>query len=211
MDLKYLVIEGNIGAGKTTLSEKIAQDFNAKLILEQFTDNPFLPKFYSNPEKYSFPLEMSFLAERYEQLKRDLENRDLFKTFALADYYFMKSLIFSQSTLSEEEYKLYRQIFNIIYKTLPKPDLYVYLHLSVDNLMKNISKRGRGYEQSIRPDYLQKIQNSYFTYFKQLSDIKCIVIDTNNIDFVNSEEDYNKIKEVIFERDYEYGMNRVIL
>lgn len=211
MDFRYIVIEGNIGAGKTTLSTKLAEEYNAKLILEQYADNPFLPKFYSNPEKYSFPLEMSFLAERYEQLRNELEDRDLFKSFALADYYFMKSLIFSQSTLTEDEYQLYRQIFNIIYKTLPKPDLYIYLHVNVENLISNIKKRGRDYEQSISADYLKNIQDSYFSYFKQLNDIKCVVIDTNNIDFVNSASDYEKIKDIIFNRKYEPGINRVVI
>ena len=126
----YVVIEGNIGAGKTTLAKRIAEDFNAQLILEQFADNPFLPKFYNDPAKYSFPLELSFLANRYKQLKEELGPQDLFKSFTVADYYFMKSLVFAASTLEGDEYNLYRQIFYIIYGTLPKPDIYVYLHPS---------------------------------------------------------------------------------
>ena len=128
----YVVIEGNIGAGKTTLASRIAEQFNAHLILEHFGDNPFLPKFYNDPEKYSFPLELSFLASRYKQLKDELVPQDLFKSFTVADYYFMKSLVFAASTLAEDEYNLYRQIFYIIYGSLPKPDIYVYLHLNPD-------------------------------------------------------------------------------
>lgn len=138
MDINFLVIEGNIGAGKTTLSTMISQKYNAKLILEQFSDNPFLPKFYKDPDKYSFPLEMSFMAERYNQLKKQVADQDLFKNFTVADYYFMKSLIFSKSTLQEDEYSLYRKFFDIIYQNIPKPSLYVYLHLSTERDRKSV-------------------------------------------------------------------------
>jgi deoxyadenosine/deoxycytidine kinase len=150
MDYNFIVIEGNIGAGKTTLSHKISEDHNAKLILEQFAENPFLPKFYKDPEKYSFPLEMSFLADRYNQLKKELSERDLFKSFTISDYYFMKSLIFSKQTLQDDEYTLYRQFFHIIYNSLPKPDLYVYLHSDVDKLLSNIKKRGESMSKRLR-------------------------------------------------------------
>lgn len=211
MDYKFIIIEGNIGAGKTSLSHKIAEEYNAKLILEQFADNPFLPKFYEDQEKYSFPLEMSFLADRYNQLKKELNERDLFKSFTIADYYFMKSLIFSKQTLQDDEYNLYRQFFHIIYNSLPKPDLYVYIHSSVDKLLSNIKNRGREYEQDITADYLLKIQESYFEFFKQQQDLSFLVIDTNNLDFVNNEEDYNKISETIFRCECKKGLNRVIL
>ena len=141
MNYKFIVIEGLIGAGKTTLSKKIAERYNAKLILEQFADNPFLPKFYKEPEKYSFQLELSFLAERYHQLKKELITGDLFKNFLISDYYFTKSLIFAKSTLAEDEYHLFRNLFNIILSTLPNPDLYVYLHLKPENALKNIQKK----------------------------------------------------------------------
>ena len=153
----YVVIEGNIGAGKTTLATRISEQFNARLILERFADNPFLPKFYDDPEKYSFPLELSFLASRYKQLKEELVPQDLFKSFTVADYYFMKSLVFASSTLKGDEYNLYRQIYHIIYSSLPKPDIYVYLHLTTENLLRNIKKRGRNYEKTITAEYLQKI------------------------------------------------------
>ncbi|MBE9467291.1 MAG: deoxynucleoside kinase [Bacteroidetes bacterium] len=211
MNYDYIIIEGNIGAGKTSLTKMFAEQFNAKLILEQFADNPFLPKFYENPDRYSFPLELSFLADRYNQLKKDLSHRDLFKSFTISDYYFMKSLIFSKSTLQDDEYNLYRQIFDIIYNQLPKPDLYVYLHLTTDNLMKNIKKRGRDYEQNITEDYLRKIQNSYFEYFKQQKDFRILILDTNNVDFVNNKEDYKLIIDAIFDNEYKIGTNRLVL
>lgn len=210
MDLRYLVIEGNIGAGKTSLCHKIAEERHAKLILEQFADNPFLPKFYENPDRYSFPLELSFLADRYNQLKRNLESFDLFNELIIADYFFMKSLIFSSSTLQEDEYKLYRQLFDIIYSSLPKPDLYVYLHKSVDNLIKNIKLRGREYEQNISSEYLKSIENGYFSFFKQQNNIKILLIDTNMIDFVNNEEHYRMLVSAIFERKFTEGINRIV-
>ena len=212
MDRSFIVIEGNIGAGKTTLAKKIAKDYNAKLIPEDFAENPFLPKFYKNPEKYSFPLELSFLADRFHQLNKDLRNRDLFKSFVVSDYYFTKSLIFARNTLSDDEYGLYRRIFNIIYTSLPKPDLYVYLYLDVNNLIKNIKRRGRDYERDIKPEYLDKIQKGYFEYMKQhREDYKFLVIDTNKIDFVNENSHYERIRDVIFNNEYEIGINRVIL
>ncbi len=207
----YLVIEGNIGAGKTTLATRIAEQFNARLILEQFADNPFLPKFYSDPEKYSFPLELSFLASRYKQLNEELKYHDLFKTFTVADYYFMKSLVFASSTLKGDEYNLYRQIFYIIYSSLPKPDIYVYLHIRTGRLLENIKNRGREYELTITEEYLQKIQDSYFTFFKQNPENRYLIIDINNLDFVINADHYNKIISTIFSADYANGLNMVIL
>jgi deoxyguanosine kinase len=207
----YVVIEGNIGAGKTTLASRIADQFNAHLILEKFADNPFLPKFYNDPGKYSFPLELSFLASRYKQLKEELVPQDLFKSFSVADYYFMKSLVFAASTLTGDEYSLYRQIFYIIYGSLPKPDIYVYLHLNAERLMENIKKRGRNYEKSITKDYLQKIQDSYFAFFKQDPENKYLVIDINDIDFVANEKHYSKIIDTIFFDNYPPGINKIIL
>jgi len=207
----YVVIEGNIGAGKTTLASRIADQFNARLILEHFADNPFLPKFYKEPDKYSFPLELSFLASRYKQLQEELVPQDLFKSFSVADYYFMKSLVFAASTLTGDEYNLYRQIFYIIYGSLPKPDIYVYLHLNPDRLIQNIEKRGRNYEKSITKEYLQKIQDSYFSFFKQNPENKYLVIDVNDIDFVKNKSHYNKIIDTIFYNNYPVGLNKVIL
>jgi deoxyguanosine kinase len=207
----YVVIEGNIGAGKTTLAHKIADQFNARLILERFADNPFLPKFYKEPDKYSFPLELSFLADRYKQLKEELVSQDLFKTFTVADYYFMKSLVFASSTLTGDEYNLYRQIFYIIYGSLPKPDIYVYLHLKPEKLLQNIEKRGRAYEQSISREYLKKIEESYFSFFRQNPDNRYLIIDINEIDFVGNIDHYTRVIDTIFYDDYPSGVNRVIL
>lgn len=213
MEIKYnyVVIEGNIGAGKTTLATRISEQFNARLILEHYADNPFLPKFYDNPEKYSFPLELSFLASRYKQLKEELTPQDLFKTFTVADYYFMKSLVFASSTLRGDEYNLYRTIFYIIYGSLPKPDIFVYLHLSPERLLNNIRKRGREYEKTISREYLQKIQESYFTFFRQNPENKYLVIDINAADFVEDESQYKKVVDTIFGGDYSAGLNMVIL
>ena len=172
MDIRYLVIEGNIGAGKTSLSKLIAERKKGKLFLEQYAENPFLPKFYENPERYSFPLELSFLADRYNQLKNNLSSFDLFNELIVSDYFFMKSLIFSAHTLQEDEYRLYRQLFDIIYSTLPKPDLYIYLHKNIDLLLKNISKRGREYEKNISAEYLKGIETGYFNFFKQQKHLK---------------------------------------
>jgi len=207
----YVVIEGNIGAGKTTLATRISEQFSARLILEHFADNPFLPKFYENPEKYSFPLELSFLASRYKQLKEELAPQDLFKSFTVADYYFMKSLVFASSTLQGDEYSLYRTIFYIIYGSLPKPDIFVYLHLNPERLLNNIKRRGRDYEKTITREYLQKIQDSYFTFFRQNPENKYLVIDISEIDFVANKDHYKKVIETIFSKDYPSGLNMVIL
>jgi len=210
MDYKFIVIEGLIGAGKTSLSKMIAEKFNSKLILEQFADNPFLPKFYNNPDKYSFQLELSFLAERYQQLKDELSQGDLFSDFILSDYYFTKSLIFAKSTLQNDEYNLFRNLFNIIHRSMPKPDLYVYLHLETENALNNIKKRDRDYEQSITSSYLDSIRKNYFEYFKEEQNIKFLIIDTNGIDFVNNKADFEQIIKIIFDTNYKKGINRII-
>jgi len=149
---QFIAIEGNIGAGKTSLAKLIAEKCNAKLILEEFEDNSFLPKFYKDPERFAFPLELSFLAERFQQLKDKLASKDMFKTFTIADYFINKSLIFSRKTLQTDEFKLYNTLFEIINQSLIKPDLLVYLYANVDTLQSNIKKRGRDYEQEIKDE-----------------------------------------------------------
>jgi len=211
MSIDYLVIEGNIGAGKTTLATMLSADLNSKLILEGFSDNPFLPKFYSDPVKYSFPLELSFLAERYSQLKTDLASRDLFHELTIMDYYFMKSLIFAQNTLATDEYNLYRKFFDIIYERLPRPDLYVYLHLPENLLIENIHRRGREYEQSIEMSYLRTIREGYFNFFSQQTDFPVLIIDTSTVDFVKNDADYQLIKNLILNKKYPNGINREII
>jgi len=211
MSLNYLVIEGNIGAGKTTLAQMISEKYQTKLVLEQFADNPFLPKFYENQQQYSFPLEMAFLAERYNQLNRELSHFDLFSPFTVSDYYFMKSLIFAQNTLQPDEFNLYRQFFTIIYDKMPKPDLYVYLHKDADLLLKNIADRGRNYETFITKDYLEKITQGYFGYFRQQTDFPILIVDTNGIDFVNKPADFEKMLLPIFNKQYSKGVTRILL
>jgi len=186
----YIAFEGNIGAGKTTLTTKIAQDFNAKTVLERFADNPFLPKFYEDQNRYAFPLEMSFLADRYKQLSDDLAQFDLFKDFIVADYHIFKSLIFAKITLAEDEYRLYRTLFDIVYREMPKPDLYIYLYQNTERLLENIKKRGRSYEQNIPADYLDKINNGYLDYIKSQTDLNVLIIDVSERDFVENQEDY---------------------
>lgn len=193
----YIAIEGNIGAGKTTLTTKIAEDFNAKTVLERFADNPFLPKFYEDQARYAFPLEMSFLADRYQQIADDLAQFDLFKDFIIADYHIFKSLIFAKVTLTEDEYRLYRKLFEIIYKEMPKPDLYVYLYQNTDRLLENIRNRGRSYEQEIPADYLDKINRGYLDYIKSQTDLNILIIDVSERDFVKKQEDYVFILEQI--------------
>ncbi len=186
----YVAFEGNIGAGKTTLATKIAEDFNAKSVLERFADNPFLPKFYKDQNRYAFPLEMSFLADRYKQLSDDLSQFDLFKDFVVADYHIFKSLIFAKITLADDEYRLYSNLFNIIYKEMPKPDLYVYLYQNSERLLQNIKKRGRSYEQEIPAEYLDKINTGYLDYIKSQTDLNILIIDVSDRDFVKNHEDY---------------------
>ena len=193
----YIAIEGNIGAGKTTLVTKIAQDFNAKTVLERFADNPFLPKFYEDQNRYAFSLEMSFLADRFQQISDDLAQFDLFKDFIIADYHIFKSLIFAKVTLSDDEYRLYRKLFDIIYKEMPKPDLYIYLYQNTDRLLENIKQRGRSYEQEIPAEYLQKINRGYLDYIKSQNDLNILIIDVSDRDFIKNQEDYAFILEEI--------------
>ena len=195
----YIAIEGNIGAGKTSLAKLLSDQFNAKVVLERFADNPFLPKFYEDKERYAFPLEMSFLADRYQQLSDDLAQFDLFKNFIVSDYYIFKSLIFAQVTLSKDEYFLYRKMFDLMYKEITKPDLYVYLYQNTDRLLKNIKKRGRDYEQNIEKDYLKKIQEGYSNFIKTEQDLNVLTIDVSELDFVNNENDYFAIIQQINE------------
>lgn len=189
----YIVIEGNIGAGKTSLVEMISQEFNAKPILERFKDNPFLPKFYKEPERYAFPLEMSFLADRYQQLLDDIGQYDLFKDFMIADYDRYKSLIFSQVTLQEEEFVLYKRLHEMMYRDIPQPDLYVYLYQNTERLLSNIKKRGRSYEKDISPDYLEKINQGYLDFIKSQHQLNVKIIDISDLDFVKNREDYLQI------------------
>ena len=208
MKINYLVIEGNIGAGKTTLAKIIANDFKGQTMLEGFADNPFLPKFYKDQNKYAFPLEMSFLADRYNQLT---QNPKLHDSLWVSDYYFSKSLIFAQNTLSDDEFKLYQRFFNIIYDKIPKPDLFVYLHQDVKNLLQNIQNRGREYEQEIDSSYLEKISDSYFKFINQQHDFPILFIDISNIDFISNKKHFKQLIGIIFDNDFQPGITRVLI
>jgi len=208
MKYNFIAIEGNIGAGKTSLATRISQEYNGKLILEQFEDNAFLPKFYENAAKYAFPLELSFLASRYQQLKDQLTHQDLFRSFTIADYFIHKSMIFAGKTLEGDELALYTRLFKIIEASLPRPDLLVYLYLNIDYLKSNIRKRGRPYEQNIDFNYLEKIHAGYIEFLRQQQNMRILIIDTNRVDFVNSREDYGKMVALIGS-EYETGITRV--
>ena len=202
----YIVIEGNIGAGKTSFASMLSEDCNARLILEQFEENSFLPKFYEDQARYAFPLELSFLADRYQQLKTHFSTPDMFKTFTVADYFIFKSLIFASKNLETLEFGLYSKLFSIVSSVVPKPDMIVYLYLSLENLKKNIEKRGRPYEQNIQFDYLEKIQQGYLEYLRQQSDLRVLVIDTNGMDFIARPSDYLWLKGLTMQ-EYPLGMH----
>ncbi len=201
----YIAIEGNIGAGKTSLVNKMAEDFSGRLILEQFSDNPFLPKFYEDPKKHAFPLEMSFLAERFQQLSDQLPHSDLFSSFTISDYFVLKSLIFAQVNLEQDEYELYKRVFHLIYRQIPKPDLLVYLHRPTEVLLQNIQQRGRHYEHDIEERYLNEIQESYFNYLKQEKELRILILEVGDADFLESNEKYKTITAQI-EREYPVGI-----
>ncbi|MFM8432043.1 MAG: deoxynucleoside kinase [Bacteroidota bacterium] len=205
---EYVVIEGNIGTGKTSLATRLAEESGARLVLERFADNPFLPKFYENQSRFAFPLELSFLADRFQQLNDELKPRELFSINTVADYILSKSLVFAQVTLKEDEFQLYQRLFHIIHAQLPKPDLLVYLHKDVEQLQQNIRKRGRDYEQNIADEYLLGIERGYWDFFRQLTGQRILVIDTNGIDFVNHPADYEWVKSLI-DAEYSVGLHRV--
>ena len=204
----YIAIEGNIGAGKTTLATRLSKQFDTRIILEQFEDNSFLPKFYEDPARYAFPLELSFLADRFQQLKSQVAIQDMFHPITIADYFILKSLIFAKKTLNGEEFALYSRLFSIIENVLPKPDLLVYLYLDISRLQSNIRNRGRIYEQKIEDEYLQKIQEGYLDYIRQQQGLRVLLIDTNKLDFVARQEDYEKLTSIIT-REYPIGIHRI--
>jgi deoxyadenosine/deoxycytidine kinase len=204
----YVSIEGNIGAGKTSLSTRLAEKHGARLVLEEFAENPFLEHFYKQPERYAFPLELSFLAERFSQLKEELMNRSLFQSLVMSDYFINKSYIFARANLGPQEFELFMQLFKIVEANLPKPDLLVYLFLPVEQLQENIKKRGRSYEQEISDAYLLNIEKSYFAFMKQHKKLRTVIIDTSEVDFVNNENDFLKL-EALISAPYKPGMHRV--
>ena len=210
MKYKYICIEGNIGVGKTTLSKKIAKDYSARILLEEFDNNPFLPKFYSDPKKYAFPLELFFMAERYNQIN-ELHDQDLFTELTISDYYFIKSMIFAQNNLSSDELKLFHRLFDIMFSALPKPDLLIYLYADLTTLKSNIKKRSRDYEQNISSIYLLQIQNRYLDFVKKQDDIPILLIDVTSVNFLKNNNEYNKIIDAINKEDYSKGLHRIYL
>ena len=205
MNYHYISIEGNIGAGKTTLAHLLAKHFNARLILEQFADNPFLAKFYENPQQNAFPLELFFMAERYKQLKELVFTKDLFQSITVSDYLFTKCLLFAKVNLPDEEFRLYQKFFEIIYQQLIQPDIIIYLHSPVNRLQQNIKKRNRSYEKSISDEYLFNIQQAYTNYIKQ-HNIKTLFIDASNADFLGNQKHFRIILDAL-NKDYDNGQH----
>jgi len=209
MHYHFITIEGNIGAGKTTLAHLLSKHFNARLVLEQFADNPFLSKFYENPKQYAFPLELFFMAERYKQLKDLVHTKDLFQTITISDYTFNKCLLFAKINLPDEEFRLYQKIFDIISQQIVQPDLLIYLHAPVNKLQQNIRKRNRPYEQSIPDSYLFSIQETYTNYIKQ-HNIRTLFIDAGNADFLSNEKHLKTIIDAL-DKEYDNGQHYIML
>jgi deoxyguanosine kinase len=205
---KYISIEGNIGAGKTSLARKLATEFGARLILEEFADNPFLPKFYENQDRYSFPLELSFLSERFAQLKRELKTQDLFSPIVISDYFIGKCQIFAKNNLNPDEYDLFLKLYEIVEGACPKPDLLVYLYLGVDQLQKNIRNRGREYELKISDDYLENIQNQYLEFIRQHEELRIVIVDTTGMDFMEHPDHYRILSRIVA-GNYPKGVHRI--
>lgn len=209
MQYNFVTIEGNIGAGKTTLAHLLSKHFNSRLILEEFADNPFLPKFYESPEQYAFPLELFFMAERYKQLKEMLQTKDMFQTVTVSDYLFTKCLLFAKVNLPDEEFRLYQKLFEIINPQIVQPDILIYLHTPVNKLQENIKKRNRQYEQAIPNDYLFTLQETYTQYIKQ-HNIKTLFVDAGNADFLGNEKHLAVIIDAL-NKDYENGQHYLTL
>lgn len=209
MKYNFVTIEGNIGAGKTTLANILAKHYNAKLILEEFADNPFLPKFYENPEQYAFPLELFFMAERYKQLKEMLQTKDLFQQYIVSDYLFTKCLLFAKVNLPDEEFRLYQKLFDIINPQIVQPEILIYLHTPVNKLQENIKKRNRSYEQNIPNDYLFNLQETYTQYIKQ-HHLKTLFVDASNADFINNPLHVQTIVDAL-DKEYEDGQHFLTL
>jgi deoxyguanosine kinase len=209
MKYEFITIEGNIGAGKTTLATLLSKHYNAKIVLEEFADNPFLPKFYANPQQYAFPLELFFMAERYKQLQDLLLQKSMFHEITVSDYLFKKSLLFAKVTLSDDEYKLYQRLFEIIQQNLIEPDILIYLHAPVDKLQQNIQKRSRSYEQSIPDEYLHNLQDTYLQYLKQ-QNVPVLFVDASNADFLENKNHRNIIFEAL-EETYTEGLFQISL
>ncbi|MDG2264401.1 MAG: deoxynucleoside kinase [Flavobacteriales bacterium] len=209
MQYKHIAVEGNIGSGKTTLAKMLANDFEARLMLEQFANNPFLPKFYNDPAKHAFPLELFFMAERYYQLK-NLKLQDLFQPNIISDYFFVKSKLFAQNNLQKDEMQLFNKLFDIMKSSLSKPNLLVYLHAEINRLQQNIKQRGRDFEQNISDEYLRNIQDKYLDYLRKQNDFPVLILNITAADFVADKLVYESIKKHLSEIYYK-GVHQVDL
>lgn len=209
MKYNFVAIEGNIGAGKTTLAHILSEHYKARLVLEEFADNPFLPKFYENPKQYALPLELFFMAERFKQQKELIGQKDLFQSITISDYLFTKCLLFAKVTLPEDEFRLYQRLFDIMFQQLLQPDILIYLHSPVSRLQKNIKKRNRPYEQSIPDDYLFSIQETYTHYIKQ-HNFKTLFVDTTDADFLNRPDHVQAIIDAL-DKEYDQGQHFITL
>ena len=209
MKYTFITIEGNIGAGKTTLANLLAERLNARLILEEFADNPFLAKFYDNPAQYAFSVELFFMAERYKQQKDLVGQQDMFRSLTIADYLFTKCLLFAKVNLPDDEFRLYQRLFDIMHHQMIQPELLIYLHTPVSKLQENIKKRNRPYEQNIQNDYLYNIQQTYTHYIKQ-HNMKTLFVDTSNADFIGNPKHLDTILDAL-EKEYEDGQHFISL
>ncbi|MCX7874643.1 MAG: deoxynucleoside kinase [Melioribacteraceae bacterium] len=199
-ELKYIAIEGVIGAGKSSLASLLAEKLNANIILEEFEENPFLQKFYDDRNRYAFQTQMFFLINRYKQ-QQQLIQQDLFSSITVSDYIFDKDKIFAYLNLSKEELKLYESIFPLLERDIPKPDLVIFLQSSIDRLILNIKKRGRSFEKNLTRQYLVELSEAYNNYFFKYSRTPLLIVNTSDIDFVNNENDFNELYEHIFRED----------
>lgn len=193
----FITIEGCIGAGKTTLSKMLGEHYECNCVFENFEDNPYLQNFYKDPEKHAFSLELFFMAERYQQQKKILENMNLFGGKTISDYAFFKSLVFANITLKEDELQLYKTLFHIIYPNIKSPEIILYLHKPVDLLLENIKKRGRSYELDISSSYLEQLNATYLNFFKQQNKSQVLIVDTSKLDFVSNKKDFDFILELL--------------
>jgi len=199
-EIKYIAVEGVIGAGKTSLAKILANKMNAKLILEEFETNPFLAKFYDDRKRYAFQTQMFFLINRFKQ-QQELNQDDLFSQFIVSDYIFEKDNIFAYMNLSGDELKLYETLFPQLQRELRKPDLVIFLQASTDRLLYNIKKRNRKIEKSITKSYIRELSESYNNFFFKYNNTPLLIINSTDIDFVNREKDFEELFNQIFRED----------
>lgn len=207
---KFITVEGNTGAGKTTLTRMLANDYNGSVLLEEFVDNPFLPLFYANPDRYAFQTEMYFLLDRHKQLCEIVQTDNFIKSLHISDYLLNKSLLYAEANLQSQEYELFTRFFNLVYPNLPKPEIIIYIHATVPRLIQNIKQRGRGFEQQVRHEYLQKVEDIYLQYFKKNPDLSVLLIHADNMDFVAHPEHYEQIKQWL-SKPYTQGIHELKL